>query len=126
MTKEELLLRAKEEIEFAQMLYDDEWIIYSSPEMHRNMLICENLSCLYCGEVFLQSGNLTEIHIDHMDPLSLNGASDLSNTVAVCKDCNLKKSNKPFSEWVATLTEPHKTKALKRYHQRIYLHQNLE
>ncbi|MGL4615024.1 MAG: HNH endonuclease [Shewanella sp.] len=124
MTKEDLILKAREELSFAEMLYGEEWPSMSPPEMHRNMLIVENFSCLYCGVDFLQSGKLIDIHIDHMDPVSKNGSADLSNTVAVCKSCNLKKGSKPFLSWISSLAEEHKVRALERYSKRKYPNNN--
>lgn len=77
-------------------------------------------TCLYCGSEIIKISNSHEepltkwedIHLDHMDPLSLGGKDNERNTVYCCANCNLKKGNKSFSDWLQCLDE--KQKALSR------------
>ncbi|OGU38442.1 MAG: hypothetical protein A3K31_11585 [Ignavibacteria bacterium RIFOXYA12_FULL_35_25] len=67
--------------------------------------------CLYCGEKISKAydwtidgkSTKTYLHRDHMDPLSLGGEDIDNNTVYCCTNCNIKKGNKTFSEWLKTL-----------------------
>ena len=79
-------------------------------------------SCLYCGEVITRSRDYDEngeitatyVHMDHMDPVSLGGYDPFTydleiegftedttrNMVCCCAKCNLKKKDRPFTEWL--------------------------
>ena len=67
--------------------------------------------CLYCGSKIIKvsdslEGPLTSwatIHLDHMDPISLGGKDNETNTVNCCSICNRKKGNKLFVEWLKCL-----------------------
>ena len=68
--------------------------------------------CLYCGKKIKKvyewtvEGKTVKIYInrDHMDPISLGGRDSSNNTVYCCVECNRRKSNKLFSEWLKYLT----------------------
>lgn len=49
--------------------------------------------CAYCGK----QGKLT---MDHVEPLTLGGAHDISNIVPACFPCNSSKHNKPLLLWL--------------------------
>lgn len=51
--------------------------------------------CPYCG-----CDLDTEIHADHIYPVSKGGLSTVSNMVLVCKDCNLSKSGYTLREFI--------------------------
>jgi 5-methylcytosine-specific restriction endonuclease McrA len=53
--------------------------------------------CPYCGCEF---DILTEIHTDHIYPLSKGGLEDDDNLVLVCSSCNLKKSDYTLREFI--------------------------
>ncbi len=67
--------------------------------------------CLYCGRkidrVYEWTVNgksvKTYINRDHMDPTSLGGKDKKSNTVYCCRECNLKKGKKTYTEWLSFL-----------------------
>ena len=67
--------------------------------------------CLYCGEVISKvydwkvdgKSAKTYLHRDHMNPLSLGGEDTDDNTVYCCTNCNIKKGNKNFIEWLKLL-----------------------
>jgi 5-methylcytosine-specific restriction endonuclease McrA len=44
--------------------------------------------CAYCGAPME--------HVDHIDPVALDGASDWSNFTPSCGACNRSKSDKPL------------------------------
>lgn len=46
--------------------------------------------CKHCGKEF----EFEEMEGDHIKPWSKGGTSDRSNLQMLCKECNLKKSNK--------------------------------
>lgn len=64
--------------------------------------------CLYCGTKvskvydYAPNGDHTKVHLhrDHMDPFSLGGEDNGTNTVFCCPTCNLKKGDKLFVEWL--------------------------
>ncbi|UOG62567.1 HNH endonuclease [Leptospira noguchii] len=50
--------------------------------------------CYFCGLPFSRSDYLNgTVHIDHFDPISLDGEHLPGNIEPPCKDCNLLKSN---------------------------------
>ncbi|RKY91812.1 MAG: hypothetical protein DRQ01_07105 [Ignavibacteriae bacterium] len=67
--------------------------------------------CLYCGKKikrvyeWTMEGKTTRTYIqrDHMDPVSLGGADNARNTVYCCVECNRRKGNKTFSDWLKSL-----------------------
>jgi len=61
----------------------------------------ENDTCPYCG-IPLSEGNKA---LDHMDPLSKGGGHSVSNLTVCCRECNSKKSDKHFVEWLACIPE---------------------
>ncbi|MDA8191050.1 MAG: HNH endonuclease signature motif containing protein, partial [Gammaproteobacteria bacterium] len=55
--------------------------------------------CYYCGEP------MAETHVEHIVPLSRNGAHSRQNTVLACPACNLSKGSKIlWKEWVPPRT----------------------
>ena len=61
----------------------------------------QNSQCLYCGTK-LEFG---EAEMDHIVPRTNGGSNNRrTNLAAVCKDCNLSKSNTPFAIWVSSGT----------------------
>lgn len=62
-----------------------------------------NYCCAYCGlpiekHIVKYKGEL--IHSDfHKEHIDCNGASDLSNCVPSCKDCNSSKHNSKLEDW---------------------------
>jgi endonuclease I len=51
-------------------------------------------SCAYCGE------QLTKTHWDHVIPASQRGTNQIRNRVPSCDQCNSKKGNRPWMEFV--------------------------
>lgn len=68
--------------------------------------------CLYCGKKvekaydWTPEGNSarTYLNCDHMNPLALGGEHSERNTIYCCVSCNLKKGNRPFTEWLLMLS----------------------
>ena len=61
------------------------------PRRYLPMLIERSALCGLCFKPLPKT--LSDIHVDHIQPLSLGGGSDMSNLQAVHKWCNLSKSN---------------------------------
>ncbi len=67
--------------------------------------------CLYCGQKvekvydWTPDGKSDRVYLDcdHMDPLSLGGEDSERNTVYCCVKCNLRKGNRPYTEWLMEL-----------------------
>lgn len=63
--------------------------------------------CFYCRKV-LKDGSGT---IDHVEPVSLGGVSEIQNLVLACKPCNASKGHRPIEtfnpgagkEWLEAL-----------------------
>jgi hypothetical protein len=50
----------------------------------------DNYTCRYCGA----KAPFVSLQVDHVTPWAMQGASDLSNLVTACKECNLGKSSR--------------------------------
>ena len=59
----------------------------------KNILKRDAHTCQYCG----RNGG-ERMTIDHVIPRSLGGRTVWENVVSACRDCNLKKGNKPLHE----------------------------
>lgn len=62
------------------------------PYSKRNVYIRDGFECAYCHS---EPARLT---LDHVQPKSRGGKSTFENTVAACKECNLKKGDQTPSE----------------------------
>lgn len=84
-------------------------IAVSRSDVRRNQAIQrQNCQCLYCGREI----NAYTAEMDHIVPRKGQGSSnDRANLVAVCRDCNKRKSNRLFSSWA---TPEQKKAALER------------
>jgi endonuclease I len=51
-------------------------------------------SCAYCGE------QVTKPHWDHVIPASQRGTNQIHNRVPSCDQCNSKKGNRPWRDFV--------------------------
>lgn len=86
--------------------------------------------CLYCGKKIDKmyeweptgKSILTYVNLDHMDPRSLGGKDNRSNTVYCCTACNRKKGNKTFVDWL-NLLEPKYQKLSREVY--IYKHKRV-
>jgi uncharacterized coiled-coil protein SlyX len=56
-----------------------------------------NRKCPYC---FIKLDLFTEIHLDHIYPMSKGGQEDEANLVFACGDCNLNKSDLTLREFI--------------------------
>ena len=96
--------------------------------------------CLYCGKTVAKycdydaRGNSSGsyIELDHMDPISLGGhdtrglidletaesLDDGQNVVYCCRECNRKKSNTLFVDWVKSLAPHFQALAIEVYKQK--------
>jgi|SRR5262245_3481984 len=65
-----------------------------TPEQFAEQVKRQKNKCYWCGK------KLTEIHADHIVPLSRPGATNyIDNIVAACPTCNMKRNNKLPHEW---------------------------
>jgi 5-methylcytosine-specific restriction endonuclease McrA len=56
----------------------------------------QNASCYYCHKAL----TATEATMDHIVPIADGGRSTKSNVVVCCKDCNNRKKDASFMDWV--------------------------
>lgn len=66
--------------------------------------ISSNPSCYYCGKVLTKK----DITMDHIVPLSQGGKSVKSNLVICCRECNIKKKDMDFIEWLNQIKKKNK------------------
>lgn len=52
--------------------------------------------CCSCRKRF----NKSQIHVDHINPLSMGGDNAITNIQGLCQPCNLRKSNHPIQSGV--------------------------
>ena len=64
--------------------------------------------CRRCNKVFTR---LSDFEVDHIKPRSKRGSDRPSNLQLLCKECNRKKSDKP---WRKTTTVKRKSSTVKR------------
>ncbi|MDH5636975.1 MAG: HNH endonuclease [Nitrospinota bacterium] len=73
----------------------------------KNVLRRDGHTCQYCGATGVK------MTIDHVIPRSRQGESTWENVVAACRECNLKKGNRPLSmAGMRLLRQPRKPKNL--------------
>lgn len=53
----------------------------------------DDYTCTYCGDAE------SDLHCDHVHPLSRGGKSVLDNLTTACAFCNISKGNKTPEEW---------------------------
>lgn len=61
-----------------------------SAKLRFAVLSRDEFTCQYCG----RSGNQVPLHVDHIVPRSAGGASNASNLITACADCNLGKGGR--------------------------------
>jgi 5-methylcytosine-specific restriction endonuclease McrA len=107
-----------------KILYGEYWQHYATPGDFRYILFQERTQCPYCGRAlavlddtqstvkrFLATG----AHLDHMDPLAKGGEDSIRNVVFICNDCNIKKRDALFLEWLDMLEPEYKRLARALY-----------
>jgi hypothetical protein len=52
----------------------------------------DRFTCIYCGTS--ATHDFAELHLDHVVPFSMGGASTADNLVTACKRCNSEKGNR--------------------------------
>ncbi|MDD5434664.1 MAG: HNH endonuclease [Nitrospira sp.] len=77
----------------------------------QNHLLSERNFCIYCGHKLYytyyeakQGYGVAQIHLDHMDPASKGGEDSIRNAVYVCANCNVRKADMPFTDWLKKLS----------------------
>lgn len=58
-----------------------------------------NSFCGYCGKLL----TIKTFHMDHMVPVCRGGAHTLSNMIASCSPCNLRKNKRTYDEYMAII-----------------------
>jgi hypothetical protein len=69
----------------------------------RPQLLTSQTRCVYCQEKL--NG---DIHVDHIEPVKLNGDSQLPNLVVTCGKCNTSKGAKTLWAFIAPFPMPKK------------------
>lgn len=73
-----------------------------SKRMRFEILRRDNFRCYYCGATAAES----DLHVDHVIPVTLGGTDIAENLVTSCADCNAgKSSTAPSEELVAKIDE---------------------
>lgn len=76
-------------------------------------LIFDAKTCLYCGAKFSDTCKPT---LDHLIPLVKGGSHSAANLAVCCLSCNSSKGSRDFFDFVETLADVYKTKALRYWH----------
>lgn len=63
----------------------------------------QNGLCFFCGKALSHKGGKQEFHIDHFQPVSRGGSSDIRNLVLTCIACNLEKGNSHGEDFEQTV-----------------------
>lgn len=91
MKKHDLIMKAEYDIR-AQWLIDTDPSPWYIPSETRSLLLRRaKYKCQMCGGKHQR--NRTDLHIDHVHPVSKGGTCRLSNLQVLCSWCNLTKSN---------------------------------
>jgi CRISPR/Cas system Type II protein with McrA/HNH and RuvC-like nuclease domain len=103
-----------------EIIFGQWWRYYAVPNEFRLTLYAERQHCPYCGAFLESPAETTEtafgdIHLDHMDPLSLGGEESIRNTVYVCAACNMSKGRRSFVDWLNKLTPEYRAVATAIY-----------
>ena len=61
-----------------------------TPKVRVAVLQRDNYKCRYCGR---SARDGVTLHVDHIQPVSKNGKTEICNLQTLCADCNLGKSN---------------------------------
>ena len=94
------------------LAYKGWWKHYTPPLRWAKQLRSERSHCPYCGAELHFNNDPKDVSrpmLDHMDPLSCGGEDSLRNVVYCCRQCNSRKRNKVFTDWVKLLCEPFRT-----------------
>lgn len=59
-------------------------------QMRVDVLRRDGHRCRMCG----RGASDTELHVDHITPVSHGGRTTMDNLQTLCRDCNLGKSNR--------------------------------
>lgn len=54
----------------------------------------DNFKCIYCGKSSIEDG--VKLIIEHIEPFSLGGLTDINNLITSCQDCNSSKAAIPL------------------------------
>ena len=94
-----------------EILFGPWWRHYAVPYEFPATLYSAQSSCPYCAGPLgplpiLEQDDAADgqsAHLDHMDPLSRGGEDSIRNAIYVCRNCNLAKGRRLFSDWLERL-----------------------
>lgn len=122
--REALLKKELDKIPKLKIIFGRYWKHYAFPSEFSELLYNEREFCPYCGRNLSDqySKNVKDsdpfrnkAHIDHMDPLSRGEEDSICNSVYVCWECNYRKGNMLFTDWVNLLSQKNKEISLQIY-----------
>ena len=64
-----------------------------SKSLRYDVLKRDGFKCVICGKSPSTNPNI-KLHVDHINPYSLGGETEINNLQTLCSECNLGKSNK--------------------------------
>ena len=75
-------------------------------------IIKQATKCLYCGAVFDPTCKAT---LDHLISIKKGGSHSAANVVVSCRTCNSRKGSLDYLDWIESLDESHRTRALRTW-----------
>ena len=63
-----------------------------SPSLRYEVMRRDGFRCVLCGRSAKEDH--VQLHVDHIQPVSKGGKTELSNLRTLCQDCNLGKSDR--------------------------------
>jgi len=74
-------------------------LAYKDPAKRRLLLRRDRGRCFYCRKLL----KISELHVDHLEPISAGGSTRMENSVACCERCNREKGPAPASRYLYLL-----------------------
>jgi hypothetical protein len=93
---------------------DEALLAYKDPAKRRVLLRRDRDRCFYCRKRL----EITELHVDHLEPISAGGSTRMENSVACCERCNREKGPAHASRYLYMLYRMHRL-SRERYKERV-------
>ncbi len=99
---------------YTQVDVNEKLLAYKDPAKRRLLLRRDRWRCFYCRKLL----KITELHVDHLEPISAGGSTRMENSVACCERCNREKGPTSASKYLYLLYRMHRL-SRERYKERV-------